>query len=203
VKPSQEPFNFFTRKNRYLSVQFRNFKNLIVIAGLLFSIGSPVLADGPYRSKLGVDLEGFKTNPGESVGWLTGLRWARYLGDSQAYWGLGAFFGTPNGKALTEEYVTFGGLQFGWELPVSKKVVFEWDLLLGYGQGEIKGIALKQNSYYVAQPGMAVGFRLGQGWKALFTAHYLHMADAKDFSGPSFGFRLEFKSQSNSKFLNE
>ena len=162
-----------------------------------------LMAEGYQRSKLGVDIEAFKPNLSQNVGWLTGLRWARYLGDSQAYWGLAAFFGTPNGRALTYEYLTFGGLQFGWEMSVAKRATLEWDILVGYGQGEIKGIDLKQNSYYVVQPGLAIGFKLGQGWKALFSTHYLHMADAPDFSGASFGLRLEFKSQSNSKFVND
>lgn len=160
-------------------------------------------ADSRYRSKLGLDVTAFKPNPGNNIGWLTGLRWGQFLGDSQVYWGLGAFYGTPNGRALTEEYLTFGGLQLGWELAASKRSFFEFDILLGYGQGELKNLGIKQHSYYVAQPGAAFGFRLGQGWKALFTAHYLHMSDARDFSGPSIGLRLEFKSISSSKFVND
>lgn len=160
-------------------------------------------ADSRYRSKLGIDVSALKPNPANSIGWLTGLRWGRFLGDSQVYWGLGAFFGSPNGKAITEEYLTFGGLQIGWELAASKRSFFEFDILLGYGQGEFKNLGVKQNSYYVAQPGAAFGFRLGEGWKALFTAHYLHMSDAKDFSGPSIGIRLEFKSLSSSKSVND
>ncbi|NBX83065.1 hypothetical protein EBQ90_08260 [bacterium] len=180
------------------------FQRLFWIVLLMASLNSgTALADDRYRTKLSLDVSAFKPNLQETIGWLTGLRWARYFGDSQLYWGFGAYYGTPRGKALTDEYLTFGGIQLGWELLNSKKTLFEFDLLIGYGQGEIQSIGLSQKSYYVAQPGAAFGFRLGQGWKALFTAQYVHMSDAKDFSGPSFGVRLEFKSMSSSKFLND
>lgn len=156
-----------------------------------------------YRSKLSLDVSAFKPNLDKPIGWLTGANWGRYFGDSQVYWGLGAYFGTPTGRALTEEYLTLGGLVVGWEVAASRKGVFEFDLLVGYGQGERKPINLKQNSYYVAKPGAAFGFKLGQGWKILFAAHYIHMADAEEFSGPSFGIRIEFKSLSTSKFIND
>lgn len=170
---------------------------------VLFTTSHLSLADSRYRSKLGLDVSAFKPNLNKPIGWLTGVNWGRYLGDSQVYWGFGAYFGTPNGRALTEEYLTFGGLLVGWEVATSKRSLFEFDLLVGYGQGEKKPINLKQNSYYVAQPGAAFGFKLGQGWKILFAAHYVHMADAEEFSGPSFGIRIEFKSLSTSKFIND
>ena len=164
---------------------------------------SSLKADSRYRSKLGVDFSAFKPNPSETIGWLTGINWGRYLGDSQVYWGFGVYFGTPAGKALTQEYLTFAGLELGWELATSKKTLFEFELLVGYGQGEKKNIGLKEHSYYLAKPGIAFGFKLGQGWKVLATGNYIHMSDAKDFSGPCVGLRLEFKSQSSSKFLND
>ena len=189
---------------RKISVEYRS-SFYILILGLFLSLfaQTSALADSRYRSKLSLDVAGFKANPENSIGWLTGLRWGQFLGDSQVYWGLGAFFGSPTGKAISEEYLTFGGLQLGWELAASKKSFFEFDILLGYGQGEFKNLGVKQNSYYVVQPGAAFGFRLGQGWKALFTAHYLHMSDARDFSGPSIGIRLEFKSLRTTKFVND
>ena len=185
---------------------FSRLKQLVfcsAIFGCLFLHSPLAHADSRYRSKLGLDLTGFKPNLDQPVGWLSGVTWGQYFGDSQVYWGFGAYFGTPTGRALTEEYLTYGGLLVGWEIPTSKRTLFELDLLVGYGQGEKKFIGLKQNSYYVAQPGVGFGFKLGQGWKMLFTAHYVHMADAKDFSGPSFGLRFEFKSLSTTKFVND
>lgn len=191
----------FTRNEGVSSYFFQRWVWVILLIASLNT--GTAFADDRYRTKLSLDVSAFKPNLQETIGWLTGLRWARYFGDSQLYWGFGAYYGTPRGKALTDEYLTFGGIQLGWELLNSKRTLFEFDLLIGYGQGEIESIGLSQKSYYVAQPGVAFGFRLGQGWKALFTAQYVHMSDAKDFSGPSFGVRLEFKSMSSSKFLND
>lgn len=185
-----------------MDLRLKPFKAFWLLATCFF-LSSPSLADSRFRSKLGLDIAGFKPNTGSSIGWLTGLRWGQFLGDSQVYWGLSAFYGSPSGKAITEEYLTFGGLQLGWEFQASKRSFFELDVLVGAGQGEFKNLGIKQNSYYVAKPGIAFGFRLGQGWKVLFTTSYLHMSNARDFSGPTLGFRLEFKSVSTSKFINE
>lgn len=186
-----------------MNSQFRKSVLFLFFLGLFLLFSSPAQADNRYRSKLGFDFKGFKPNLDRPIGWLAGFNWAEFIGDSQVYWGLGAYFGTPAGRALTEEYLTYGGLLIGWEIQTGKRSLFELDLLVGYGQGERKPIGLKQNSYYVAQPGAAFGFKLGQGWKVLFTTHYIHMADAKDFSGPSFGIRVEFKSLSTTKFVND
>ncbi|NBT59564.1 hypothetical protein EBT16_12345, partial [bacterium] len=74
----------------------KTFLKILAIGAFLFCAAS-AQADSRYRSKLGFDFSGFKPNLNRPIGWLAGLTWGQYIGDSQVYWGLGAYFGTPAG----------------------------------------------------------------------------------------------------------
>ena len=51
------------------------------------------------------------------------------------------------------------------------------------------------------QPSLGLGVALGGGYRLTFAASYLQMAGAAQFSGPTFGIRLDYRTQS--KELND
>lgn len=167
---------------------------------LLFFIFSSVLsADDGIRGKAGFDIKGFKANLQPSLGWLVGGRWAGYFGTSQVYMGLAAYFGAPTGLSITQEKMYYGGVTLGVDHSISKSAVFEASLLLGYGEGQMSQFAISERSHYVVESGLGLGFSLGGGWRMLFSGSYLHMANAKNFSGPTFGLRFQFRSSASRK----
>ncbi len=178
-------------------------RKLLFAAITLCAFAVPAKAELAARSKIGFDIQGYKTNFYSNFGWLAGLRYAKFLGDSQVYVGLAGYYGTPQGNGISDEYVTVGGITMGYEHSFSRRFLGEMSLNLGYGEGKIRPIGIENQSFFVVEPGLAAGFRLGEGWKLLFSAHYLHMNHAKDLSGFSCGFRFEFKFSTQTKPLNE
>lgn len=172
----------------------------LVSSCLLFLMSfSAFSADDGFRGKAGFDIKGFKANLQPSIGWLVGGRWGGYFGTSQVYMGLAAYFGAPTGLSITQEKMYYGGLTLGVDHSLSKNVVFEASLLLGYGEGQMSQFNLSERSHYVVESGMGFGFGLGGGWRMIFSGSYLHMANAKNFSGPTFGLRFQFRSSASRK----
>jgi hypothetical protein len=167
----------------------RSFIIVLLIAQAL--ICSPSFADDSYRSKYGLDIKGFKSNLFKDVGWLGGLRYARYIGTSQVHIGLAGFYGSPRGDNPAVQYLYYGGLTLGADGRWGKIGVFEFGLVLGYGQGEIKTMGLKKESAYVVEPTASAGFALGLGWRLNFSVGYVHMNGSRYFSGSTFGIRLD------------
>jgi hypothetical protein len=178
---------------------------LLILFLLAFGASQPhpLQADDNDRGKLGFDIKGFKPNLRPDIGWITGGRWARYFGSSQVYMGLGAYFGAPTGLSIKEEYLAYGGLTLGVDKKVGKIGVFEGSVLLGYGQGQMKQFSVNETSNLVVEPTVGFGGMLGGGWRMTFAVSYLHMASAKNFSGPSFGVRFQFRSSSSLKASND
>ncbi|MFM8315506.1 MAG: hypothetical protein ACKOA8_14575 [Deltaproteobacteria bacterium] len=165
----------------------------VLLIVLVFSVASFGAEDG-FRGKVGFDIKGFKSNFRQDMGWLVGGRWAGYFGTSQVYMGLAAYFGAPTGLSITNEKMYYGGAILGVDANLSKSTVFEANLLLGYGEGQMNQLNISERSHYVVEPGFGLGFNLGGGWRLTFGGSYLHMANAKNFSGPTFGFRFQFRS---------
>lgn len=158
---------------------------------------------GGSRGKLGLDLKGFKSNLLNKVGWIGGLRAAHFFGTSQFYMGVAAYFGTPTGNTIAREKMYYGGITMGLDGRLSKVFIYEIGLLGGYGEGQIDELSMDENSYYVVEPSIGVGFSLGLGWRIIFSGSYIHMARAPYLSGPTFGIRLDYKSITQVKDFND
>lgn len=169
----------------------------------LFVNCQTTLGDDGSRGKWGFDIKGFKSNLHPDPGWVLGGRWAGYFGTSQVYMGLGAYFGAPTGLSITKEKMYYGGLILGTDRKMGKVGVFEASLLLGYGEGQMSQLSISENSHYVVEPSLGFGVSLGGGWRLTFAGSYLHMANAKNFSGATFGFRFQYRSSSNPKAAND
>ena len=172
---------------------------LILCLALLLASSTSLKADDGFRGKTGFDIKGFKSNFQTDIGWLVGGRWGGYFGTSQVYMGLAAYFGAPTGLSVTKEKMYYGGLTLGVDANLTKSSVFEASLLLGYGEGQMSRIGVSERSHYVVEPGLGLGFNLGGGWRLSLAGSYLHMANAKNFSGPTFGFRFQFRSTASRK----
>ena len=160
-------------------------------------------SDDGYRSKVGFDIKGFKPNLHNRIGWIGGGRWARYYGTSQVYTGLAAYFGAPTGLSIGEQRIYYGGLTLGYDGRLSKHFVYELGFLIGYGEGIMKSMGISERSYFVAEPSLSLGFALGGGWRLCFSGSYLSMNTAKNFSGSTFGVRLQYRSSSAIKDVND
>jgi len=170
------------------------------VALLMLVMAPPVCsADDGFRGKTGFDIKGFKPNLQPNVGWLVGGRWAGYFGTSQVYMGVAAYFGAPTGLSITTEKMYYGGLTLGVDHSLSKNLRFEASLLLGYGEGQMKQFNISERSHYVAETTLGLGFGLGGGWRMMLAGSYLHMANAKNFSGTTFGLRFHFRSSASRK----
>jgi hypothetical protein len=155
----------------------------------LAGTASPAARADSYRSKLGFDFKVLRTLNSTEVGWLAGVRTGRFLGKSDFYVGLGASFGTPTGGNPSLENLFNVGAMFGYDGKYNRIAIYEMSLFVGYGRGKISGV--EETSYYVLEPSFGSGFALGLGWRVLFTASYLHMSRTTNFSGFSFGLRLD------------
>jgi hypothetical protein len=174
-------------------------RQMICLVLLSMNIGSTLEAADGFRGKAGFDIKGFKSNDQQDMGWLVGGRWAGYFGTSQVYMGLAAYFGVPRGLSVTQEKMYYGGVILGVDANLTKVSVFEANLLLGYGEGQMDNLGISERSHYVVEPGLGLGFQLGGGWRLTFSGSYLHMANAKNFSGPTVGFRFQFRSTATRK----
>ena len=190
------------RDRRDLNMKILRFV-LSVALVFLFVIPRSGFADDGSRGKWGFDIKGFKANLQPNPGWLLGGRWASYFGTSQVYMGLGAYFGAPTGLSITKEKMYYGGIIIGTDKKFGKVGAFEASLLLGYGEGQMTQLSISENSHYVVEPSLGFGVSLGGGWRLTFAGSYLHMADAKNFSGSTFGFRFQYRSSSNPKSAND
>lgn len=178
----------------------KNIKNIFWCSLMAMLVSFPALgADDGFRGKAGFDIKGFKANLQPTLGWLVGGRWGGYFGTSQVYMGLAAYFGAPTGLSINQEKMYYGGLTLGVDHSISKNVVFEGSLLLGYGEGQMRQFSVSERSHYVVETGLGLGFGLGGGWRMLLAGSYLHMANAKNFSGPTFGLRFQFRSSASRK----
>lgn len=157
--------------------------------------------DSAYRSKCGLDIKGFKANNQMGVGWLAGVGISRFLGSSNASIGLSGYFGTPQGGNPRDEHIWYTGATVGYDGRVSKVFIWQTGLLVGLGMG--KYIAGNQESYYTIEPSAGMGFALGGGIRLTFNASYIHMTNAQSFSGTSFGIRIEYKTQTQIKEVND
>jgi hypothetical protein len=178
---------------------------------LLLSLGSLAVAEpggggasgGGYRSKYGFDVKAFKPNPMNGVGWIGGIRTGRFLGTSNVHVSLNGFYGTPTGGNPSDEFLYYGGLGLGYDFRMSKVFLAELGIIVGYGYGKSRTLNVAQTSYYLVEPSFGMGFGLGNGWRLIFSASYVHMTQAKEFSGATFGIRIDFKTQTITKEIND
>ncbi len=178
----------------------------IALCLLTALIGANVYADNnSFRSRLGIDVSFLKLNPQKRIGWLSGLRWAHYVGTSQVNVGLAVFFGAPIGGNPVDERVVFGGGTLAYDGHLSRNTIYDIGLLLGYGNSKISVLipTIQETSFFVVQPSLGIGWLLGLGWRFQFVLSYAHMTDAPAFSGPTFGFRFDYKSQTTVRDLND
>ena len=178
-------------------------KFAITLSLVSFFSGNLVFSDDGYRSKVGFDLKGFKPNLQNGIGWLGGFRWARYYGTSQVSMGLAAYFGSATGRPITDERLYYGGLTLGLDGRLSRSFIYELGSLFGYGEGVYRNLGVEEKSYWVVEPSLALGVALGGGWRLSFSGSYVHMTNAKMLSGPTFGFRIQYRSQSTVKDVND
>lgn len=175
--------------------------NIAILLILLIIAPGYSFADSQYRSKLGIDLKGFKATTQSGFGWLAGAGAARFLGTSNAFIGLAGYFGTPTGKNPSAENIWYAGATLGYDARMSKVFIWQTGILVGAGSGKFSGG--KQQSYYTIEPTAGMGFALGGGIRLTLNASYIHMTNAPSFSGTSFGFRIEYKTQTSIKEINE
>lgn len=169
---------------------------LISLAMLICSSGQ---ATDRYRSKLGIDMRGVRTNQLSDIGWLVGAKAVQYIGKSKAYWGITGFWGSPSGQSPGDDYMFYGGLNLGFEGRFTKNLLYDFNLTAGYGQGNFRSANIGQSSFFVLEPNFGTGFYLGLGWRILFNVGYINMANAPNFSGVVLGFRLEIATETVTK----
>lgn len=172
---------------------------LFLVAGMMSTLAFSV--DSSYRSKLGLDLRTIKPNLQKEMGWVAGVRMARFIGSSNAYYGVAGYFGSPQGGDPKLNNTWYTGVTLGYDGRLGKIGMYELSILAGLGAG--KAPNLEQTSYYVVEPSIAAGFLLGGGFRLTAGVSYLHMTNATVFSGATFGFRLEYKTQTSIKEIND
>ena len=74
---------------------------------------------------------------------------------------------------------------------------------VGEGKLTSAGRSTKEISYFVAEPSFAAGFHLGRGFRLLFSASYLYMNNANTFGGITMGIRIDIKTETTVKEINE
>lgn len=161
----------------------------------------PASGDTSYRSKLGIDLRGVKPNLQREMGWVAGIRTARFIGTSNAYFGAAGYYGSPQGGDPKENNTWYAGLTLGYDGRLGKTGIYEVGILAGMGAGKARN--LEQTSYYVVEPSLQAGFHLGGGFRITAGVSYVHMTNAAVFSGPTFGFRIEYKTQTVVKEIDD
>ncbi len=158
-----------------------------------------------YRSKLGVDLRAIRTNPDNNVGWMAGLRAARFFGTSHVFLGLAGSYGAPTGDSVSEQYLYYGGLTIGYDGRLSRLFTYECSIITGYGEGRFKlrEPETLEKSYFVFEPTVSLGFGLGGGWRLSMSTSYLHLPDASHFSGLAMGLRFEHRTSTAIREIND
>lgn len=169
----------------------------------LTAMSFPAFADHQFRSKFGFDARGVKLPQQTGVGWLAGLQTGRYFGSSNVFYGLGGLFGAPTGDSLANEMLYYGGFTLGYDGRMSKYFIFDLQLLAGYGGGHITRVSQDNLSYYVVEPSAGIGVSLGGGFRLKLACGYTHMTNTPNFSGFTFGFRIDFRSAVTSKDIND
>ncbi len=175
----------------------------IVFLSLLTIMGTRAFSDTQFRSKLGFEFRGLRLPQQSGVGWVAGLQTGRYLGTSNVYYGLSALFGAPTGDSIANESIYYGGFILGKDGRLSKVFIGDINLLVGYGAGKVSRLNQSDMSYYVVEPTAGLGFSLGGGCRLKFEVGYTYMTNTPNFSGYTFGFRIDFRSAIQSKDIND
>jgi hypothetical protein len=177
---------------------------LVILAAVYAGVGRAEIGMN-YRSKLGFDLKALKTNQDREMGWLGGIRAARFFGTSNVFMGVTGFFGAPTGDGVDEQYMAYGGLLVGMDGRMSRTFTFEVSFASGIGEGKFKARdpMVYEKSHFVFEPSASVGVGLDGGWRLSFAVSYLHLPDANHFSGPTMGLRFEHRSSTAIREIND
>ncbi len=142
-----------------------------------------------YLSKVGYEFKGFTNNEGQGIGWLMGLRFDRFFGNSPVYMDLGIDFGKAS--SLDQSSFSFVGLGLGVEK------VFEHFLFGGRVNADLmsEDVGPSTNTYGGYDAEAYAGLAIDHGWRVSLNGGYVHTFLQNFYSGLTFGLRLEYKSE--------
>jgi len=172
---------------------------LLVLSAMI--VGEAASAETPTMGKSGIEMQSFGDGGTITRGMMFGMRTQRYLDHSQANLGLEFMAGSPQGGRLSDDHLTYGGITFGYDGTFGTIFSYDFSLLGGYGFGRVDALGLNGVSF-TAQPTIALGLTLIDGYRASFAVGYLYMPSAPGFDHFTFGIRLEQKSDSYSNGVN-
>lgn len=175
-------------------------RGAFVLAALLVSLTSlfashRALGETPVQGKSGLEVQSFGDGPTISRGMMLGFRSSRYIQRSQVSLGLEALAGSSHGGRLDQDNLTYGGITLGYDGTFATIFNYDLSMLVGYGYGRVDSLGIGGVSF-TAQPTLALGLTLIEGYRASFAVGYLYMPSTSGFSHFTFGIRLEQKSDS-------
>lgn len=174
---------------------------LLATAPLLLASSIPVHADNiNYRSKVGFFGKGVPGREGGRTGWLAGMQAGRYFQSSPLYYGAEIAYGEPSAQAQSE--LTLVGILIGGE-SVSGKLLLGASLAVSAYQGRSSGSAFETSGAVAAEPQAYLGLIAGGGWRVVLNGGYLHVSNVPLFSGPTVGIRLDYKTETTIRGVDD
>jgi hypothetical protein len=172
---------------------------------LLLASSSAFAADGTRRMKTVFSFDGYSPVGGSpSLGIMGELETLHYLGTSPVMVGAGLSYGslTPNGSTTTSQFL---GADFilGVEKATSG-VLFGASMGFGWGFPGFSWTSFKSDqTTALLRPEGYFGFILGDGWRLSLAGGYYDLTQAHNFSGYTFGLRLEHKVEVTTKGVDD
>jgi hypothetical protein len=162
---------------------------LIAMTGTFAQGAESELYTQNFISKTSLEFKGLATGKGDGTGWLFGVRFDRFLKESPFYWDVAVDFGKGSTLDNTDISTFAGGV--GIEKVTSSFLYgarVDLDLVSAeMGSSNEGSFGTEAEAY--------VGVVLGGGWRLDLTGGYLRAYEFSQYSGATFGIRLDYKAE--------
>jgi hypothetical protein len=153
-----------------------------------------------YLGKIGVNVDAVDTS-GNQLGWSVDLQLIRYVAGSSLFYGVDGGFSMP--IPTSGNQLLMGGLIGGVEHISSWGFLVGTSVSLDAGQATQNGIIVGGNVVAVIKPQVYFGFSLGGGFRLSATGGYLLVSSVSAYSAPMAGLRVDFKSETSVKPVDD
>ena len=143
------------------------------------------------RNRISLLAKGILSQGSSTPGWIAGVQSVAYLAGGPMYWGLEVDYGNPAGPGSDLLVV---GANLGME-SVRGAFLIGGNLGLDAIQSSQQADTLANNPGFAVEPQAYFGFVIGGGWRLAFTGSYFVIPTISAYSGPTLGIRLDYKTE--------
>ena len=125
------------------------------------------------------------------TGWVLGFTYDNYIPNLPISYGIAGYFGSPTGENVQGDNLAVIGVPVTVDGHLSERLIYSLGGMPGYAQGNLSGGT--RMTGVILEQSISVGFVLGGGWRVALQPGYLYCFNDSNFSGFTYGIRIERK----------